>query len=85
MSDDVEVKTLKSLSVAQDATSFRIGLTGAQDRDYGLVFLSEALNVLMMSLFRLVEVTLYLTDWSQLENARTIRLRAWLDLRTTKN
>ncbi len=52
MSHDIEVCELRALSVSADGTAFRIGLADSDRRDVGLVFPSDALKALMLSLFR---------------------------------
>ena len=52
MAGDIDVSELRSLSVSQDGTAFRIGLADRNRQEVGVVLPSEALKVLMLSLFR---------------------------------
>lgn len=50
--DDVTVAELTTLSVAPDGSAFRMGLRDVNGTDASLVFPSDAVKSLMMSLFR---------------------------------
>lgn len=50
--DDIEVRDLTTLKVSEDGSCFRLGIRKSDGQDAGLVFPSEALKALLMSLFR---------------------------------
>lgn len=52
MAGDVDVRELKTLAVSGDGSSFRMGVRDASGRDVGLVFPTDAVRTLMLSLFR---------------------------------
>ena len=52
MTDEIEVHELRTLAVSSDGTAFRIGCKTVDDAEYGLVFRSDTLRALMLSLFR---------------------------------
>jgi hypothetical protein len=56
MTDDVDVRELTTLSVASNGGAFRMGVRDANGRDVGLVFPTDSIRSLMMSLFRVGDV-----------------------------
>lgn len=52
MPGDIEVRELRTLSVSQDGTAFRIGIRDDNNGEHGLIFPTECLRTLMLSLFR---------------------------------
>jgi hypothetical protein len=56
MTHDVDVRELTTLSVAPDGGAFRMGVRDAQGRDVGLIFPTDAIRALMMSLFRVGDI-----------------------------
>ena len=56
MSADIAVRELRTLSVSADGTAFRIGMGDDAGSEIGLVSRSDALQALMLSLFRAGDV-----------------------------
>lgn len=52
MARDLVVQELKSLLVAPDGAAFRLGLRDLQGKDAGVIFPSDAIRALLLSLFR---------------------------------
>lgn len=69
MSRDIEVGELRTLSVSADGSAFRIGLVDGDGGDVGLMFPSDALRTLMLSLFRVGD-----TAFKRLLNDESARL-----------
>lgn len=69
MSGDIEVRELRTLSVSSDGDAFRIGARDSDGNERGLVFPSECLKTLLLSLFRAGD-----TAFKRLLNDPTARL-----------
>jgi hypothetical protein len=69
MASDIQVRELRTLSVSSDGTAFRIGVRDGEGEEHGLVFPSDALRTLMLSLFRVRD-----TAFKRLLNDTSARL-----------